>query len=144
MLYKFKECEETRLLAKLFPALEANLGMFIGEVNFVKTGDPAEDLIREFEAKHGVGDVRCTVQSGGIDPVKATIMVPRRLIEEINPYNPCGWNKWPDATPPKDVPMRVELSTGWGAKMYWTGDDWVTYKGNRVGGNIERFRPWEE
>ena len=143
MLYKFKDCEEARLLTKLFPTLEENLGVFVEKEINAPTDDAAEEVLRSMGLR-GLENVRCSVQSGGIDPVKATILVPRRLIEEINPYNPLTWNRWPDATPPKDVPMRVELSTGWGAKMYWTGTDWVTYKGNRVGGNIERFRPWEE
>lgn len=69
-------------------------------------------------------------------------------------YNPCGWNKYPDVTPPEGILMKAEF--------YWKEDDdepcrscWV-FKGGKwywmdgrdcpvdSGWKNIRFRPWED
>ena len=68
-------------------------------------------------------------------------------IEIENPYDPNGWNNFPEVQPPEGVPMRVERSDGSGIRAVylcgqWRGDT------NHPGfiellANVKRYRPWE-
>lgn len=74
-------------------------------------------------------------------------------------YNPFGWNKWPDVTPPKDVLMRCVIKTP-GRNLdtpepelpkvcaqtsgFWNGSNWEFFGyGSLIDGSTVEYRPWE-
>lgn len=69
-------------------------------------------------------------------------------IEGPNVYDPCGWNVYPDVTPPTEVDMRVELGEGCGFMAWFDGTNWRTenhsYTKSKIIKGVKRFRPWED
>ena len=73
-------------------------------------------------------------------------------LEEVEDYNPHGWNEYPKITPPYDVMMRIKMKNGYlragYLKKFLDGDSWVNPNGvlmcNAENAEIELFRPWED
>ena len=78
-------------------------------------------------------------------------------------YNPFGWNKWPDVTPPSNVPMRLEVYSKrentdtpeprggdciikrcarWDGYR-WISDGWEFCLDDSEENGLVRYRPWE-
>lgn len=66
-------------------------------------------------------------------------------------YNPNDWNDFPDVTPPENVLMRVETTTGSKFCGYYhtfaEGGCWCYQDGTvcseATSKSVERYRPWE-
>lgn len=74
-------------------------------------------------------------------------------LEEVEDYNPHGWNEYPKITPPYDVMMRIDLAKKtYGLKGFYRhseeGDCWCFADGSTLptylSEKINRFRPWSE
>ena len=73
-------------------------------------------------------------------------------LEEVEDYNPHGWNEYPKITPPYDVMMRIELDDGLGFSGFYhhfeEGDYWCYADGcampKAYSLSVKRFRPWED
>ena len=65
------------------------------------------------------------------------------------PYTPDNWNPWPETTPPKGIPMRVEAQLLIGKAHYmliwdgfcWRHPDWDNKKMDWI--KKLKFRPWD-
>lgn len=72
-------------------------------------------------------------------------------IEEVPEYDPNAWNSYPDVTPPEDVPMRVETTTGRKFCGYYhtfaEGGCWCYEDGTvcpeAISKSVKRYRTWE-
>lgn len=73
-------------------------------------------------------------------------------VEEVQEYNPNGWNEYPKVTPPEGVPMRVEIDTltdevRRDCAIFKNGR-WFSEFGGRanykIAGPVRRYRPWSE
>lgn len=79
--------------------------------------------------------------------------------ESAPEYNPFGWNKWPDVTPPEKILMRCVIKTP-GRNLdtpepelpkvcartsgFWNGRNWeFDGYGRLIDGSTVEFRPWE-
>lgn len=76
---------------------------------------------------------------------------PRSVIEEVETYDPKGWNKYPKVTPPEGVPLRCEglhVDTGhkFRAALQFAHGEFCFEHGFPMLPNtrVERFRPWDE
>lgn len=71
-------------------------------------------------------------------------------LEDIEKYNPYGWNKWPETTPPVEEMMRVDCFDERGTLIhscrgFWDGINWMTWNGYELNdAKTIRFRPWED
>ena len=72
-------------------------------------------------------------------------------IQPIPNYDPSGWNRFPEVTPPEGVWMRVETDVGFGFKARFVRfGDWLNNRNDIIGekdgidGTVVRFRPWED
>ncbi len=71
-------------------------------------------------------------------------------LEDIEKYNPYGWNKWPGTTPPVGKFMRVECFDKTEILIhsccgYWNGEIWKTWNGYELNdAETINFRPWED
>ena len=70
------------------------------------------------------------------------------LVKET--YDPKGWNKYPEVTPPEKIWMRCEghdHDTGMlcRAALVFDGETWRDVRRDSYWlGTVERFRPWDE
>ena len=72
-------------------------------------------------------------------------------VEAVPEYNPHKWNRWPDVTPPEDVPMRVETTTGSKFCGYYhtfaEGGCWCYEDGTVcpevISKSVKQYRTWE-
>ena len=75
---------------------------------------------------------------------------PRSIIEEVVPYDPKGWNNYPEVTPPERVLMQIEGHDDDGDSFHFSGyfknRMWVDEYGYALPNiyTVERFRPWDE
>ena len=104
-----------------------------------------EALTRDFEQG----------EDGGFDlfTAHAFYLNPDEDVEKIPEYNPYAWNKYPDVTPPEDVPMRCEIDRKDGRKglvvayfkeMDDGGGAWLAYDMSGYALGVCRFRPWDD
>ena len=75
----------------------------------------------------------------------------RKVLEDIQEYDPNKWNEYPKVTPPEGVVMRVVSNFGLYAYRKCAIFDDGTWKNEREGkptglllGEVKRFRPWSE
>ena len=78
-------------------------------------------------------------------PVMLSVEITPDMVEEIEEYNPNGWNNFPEVTPPRNVLMRcvwVDLSCN--TLLYAARFDgsWRDDEGRIVA--VDRFRPWDD
>ena len=66
-------------------------------------------------------------------------------------YNPCGWNNYPDVTPPVGVWMRTEYVNRETGETVREAARYQEFEGNFYWFNeldfeveVDRFRPWED
>lgn len=69
----------------------------------------------------------------------------------VKEYNPHDWNDFPDTTPPENVLMRVETTTGskfcgyyhtFAEGGFWCYED-RTVCPEAISKSVKRYRPWE-
>ena len=77
------------------------------------------------------------------------------MLEEVQEYDPHGWNKYPEVEPPKDVwmrcenvygsePERLERFAARYTSQYEDGE-WVdAWFSNGLRRDVTSFRPWDE
>ena len=131
--YELKDKERQAAFEKVFPGF----GRLLNEACSVCPTDTVVHI-----SSHGV--------AGQDFPHFYELSFPRSIIEEVVAYDPKGWNKYPEVTPPEGVWMRVETwnacgSTVRGVFMY-TGGAWRRSKYTDPQNEIKaaRFRPWDE
>lgn len=74
---------------------------------------------------------------------------PRSTIEFVTVYDPKGWNKYPEVTPPSCVLMQVEgVNEGQlfhRAAIYSERGSWLEETGIfKLKISVQRFRPWDD
>lgn len=77
-----------------------------------------------------------------------------QMIEAVPEYELSSWNRWPEVTPPQEIPMRVEVrGSRCGFKAQFIDGQWWDMRGDAIfdgpeGSGIEgpvvRYRPWED
>ena len=71
-------------------------------------------------------------------------------IEDVEKYNPYGWNKWPGTVPPVKKKMRIDCFDEKHTLVhsccgYWTGNFWMAWNGYELNdAETINFRPWED
>lgn len=78
-------------------------------------------------------------------PVMLSVEITPDMVEEIEEYNPNGWNNFPEVTPPRNVLMRcvwVDLSCNTLHYAARFDGSWRDDEGRIVA--VDRFRPWDE
>lgn len=77
------------------------------------------------------------------------IKFPFTDLEVVEAYNPKGWNKYPEVTPPSRVLMQVEgVNEGQlfhRAAIYSERGSWLEETGTfKLKISVQRFRPWDD
>lgn len=121
--------------------LEIKLNDLVGDNEFTEALNQASSLI-------GIKST-ITVKFGpNTGHIKGSFRCYFEVDELINiGYDPHTWNEYPEVTPPKGVPMRVETNRGFGFKARFEHGYWLDNRNDVVGfddGNVIRFRPWSE
>ncbi len=78
-------------------------------------------------------------------PVMLSVEITPDMVEEIEEYNPNGWNNFPEVTPPRNVLMRcvwVDLSCNTLHYAARFDGSWRDDEGRIVA--VDRFRPWDD
>lgn len=131
--YELKDVEKQAALEKAFPEFGKNL----------QTACDAE-----FDDEFDYVRVRLSASESIIRANRMNIL--KTAIRTKKEYDPRGWNKYPEVTPPEKVWMRVETWNACGAVvrgvfMYVNGT-WRRSKYTDPQNEIKaaRFRPWDE
>lgn len=131
--YELKDKERQAAFEKIFPGF----GRLLDAACAVCPADTVVHI-----SSHGV--------AGQDFPHFYELSFPRSVIEKVETYDPKGWNKYPEVTPPEGVWMRCgghDHSTGvWlRAALVFDGKNWKDTRGDTYWlGTVERFRPWDE
>lgn len=136
--YELKDKERQAAFEKVFPGF----GRLLNEACAVCPADTVVHI-----SSHGV--------AGQDFPHFYELSFPRSIIEEVVAYGPKGWNKYPEVTPPEDIPLRCEghdSDTGRPFRAilrYLDGGfcfDSVAHHYRSIFPDmvIDRFRPWDE
>lgn len=126
----------------------------------ISNGDFSRGLRRFIESGYlgtgpnfvAFGDMQpCGFADGFGNFRRFSVCLLKHELEIVKEYNPNDWNDYPDVTPPEDVPMRVETTTGSKFCGYYhtfaEGGCWCYEDGTvcpeAISKSVKRYRTWE-